>query len=79
MNFKWSEVHRDIADALFGLLELKNTENFSINCFNSVLEWGKKLYCKNDPNLQAIFPTSWNECLKLLKDIGMTTKSIIYA
>lgn len=68
----FSEVHGQILDAVFDLVELKSKHNFSGNCFNSILQWGKNLFCKNDSNLHSLFPSTYQECQRLLKDNGLT-------
>lgn len=75
---KWSDLHGDIMEALLDLLELKDKQNLSINCFEAILRWGKQLFCKNDPNLAALFPTTWQECQRVLKDRGFNDCQVYY-
>lgn len=37
------EIYRNMVEALLDLLELKDKHSLSINCFESVLAWGKTL------------------------------------
>lgn len=67
---KWSVVYEDIIQAVLDLLEIKDRHNLSINAFESLLHWGKNLYCKQDQELQAVFPGTWSETTTLLNDHG---------
>ena len=67
---KWSVVCQDIIQAVFDLLEIKDSQNLSISAFESLLKWGKNLYCKQDLELEAVFPGTWAETKTLLKDHG---------
>lgn len=76
------DVDEFIFDAVIRAIEMKDQMAISIQHFEELLDWGKKLYFKNnsatDNNAYAMWPSKWDEVCSLLENIAYSTPKLYW-
>ena len=61
-----------IREAVLGAMKIQSEFSSSRTHFLKVLNYGRDLYCKGDPNVIKYWPKTWQDCISLLSGEGYT-------
>ena len=61
-----------IREAVLGAMKIQSEFSSSRAHFLKVLNYGRDLYCKGDPNVIKYWPKTWQDCISLLSGEGYT-------
>lgn len=65
-----TQLKHEIVCAICEALMLVDQMEGSLNDFEDVLEYAKKLFCRSDHDLTKYWPKNWRETEKLLKELN---------
>ena len=66
-NQEQRKIENDVLEAVLDALVIQDDFSTSQEHFMRVLNYGRDLYCKGDPQLLRYWPRSWQAVTKLLK------------
>ena len=75
------DVDKFIFNAILRAVEMKDQMAISIQNFEDLLDWGKKLYSRNNNRVDeanTIWPSKWDEVCSLLETIGYSTPKLYW-
>ncbi|KAL5497552.1 hypothetical protein EMCRGX_G014045 [Ephydatia muelleri] len=64
-----------IREAVLGAMNIQSEFSSSRAHFLRVLNYGRDLFCKGDPNIIKYWPKTWQDCISLLSGEGYTVVS----
>ena len=67
-----------ILRAILKAMKIQQDFSGSQEQFMRILSYGRDLYCKGEPALQSLWPTSWQSCIALLRANGYTEAECIF-
>ena len=72
------DLQNDILVAVLRAFQLMEETNASHKSFMNILNFGRDLYCKGDPDIIKRWPNSWSMSLDLLKENGYKEPTTYY-